>query len=244
MNSVAAASIGPLLLPQAEHKDIQYKYVVSICLLGAINVGKTTMTHRWMYPLAKPERFPPTLGMEFGFFDRVEDNVLSGSKLHYYVYDNQGVDKYDVGIALPLLMPSVRASDCVAFVCDIQSHQSILDCMELYKLFKNQNVDWSKKVIYMIANKCDSLVDTTVSSTEENEGKVILQRFLQNNKDCTLFEVCACHCGPQNNNMEPLLQHVTNSLHQKNALRERTDKELKVGMLPGYSRMRMASCYC
>lgn len=171
-----------------DDKNIKYKYMLRICLIGNQAVGKTSLLLSYTDSSFK-DNYSPTVGVDFRVVTLRYKNIIS--KVH--IWDTAGQERFK-----SIAINYYRSSNGFIYVYDITDKES-LDSLEKWINLTNENTR-SNVINFLVGNKSDLEKKREVSQEEAKKfaGK----------HDLFFLETSA----KTNNNVQRLFEYFTYKL--------------------------------
>ena len=150
------------------------EYEVKICLLGDVNVGKTSIASRFCKNSFN-ENYINTIG---GAYQQQNVVLNNGTKMKLHIWDTSGQDRFRSMTNL-----YYRDAQVAILTYDVTNEQS-LDSLNYWLNELNDKVDQENMLLCLAGNKCD--VDSSEKKVSVSQGK----KFAEDH-NMTFFETSA-----------------------------------------------------
>ena len=150
------------------------EYEVKICLLGDVNVGKTSIASRFCKNSFN-ENYINTIG---GAYQQQNVVLNNGTKMKLHIWDTSGQDRFRSMTNL-----YYRDAQVAILTYDVTNEQS-LDSLNYWLNELNDKVDQENMLLFLAGNKCD--VDSSEKKVPLSQGK----KFAEDH-NMTFFETSA-----------------------------------------------------
>jgi Ras-related protein Rab-5C len=150
------------------------EYEVKICLLGDVNVGKTSIASRFCKNSFN-ENYINTIG---GAYQQQNVVLNNGTKMKLHIWDTSGQDRFRSMTNL-----YYRDAQVAILTYDVTNEQS-LDSLNYWLNELNDKVDQENMLLFLAGNKCD--VDSSEKKVPISQGK----KFAEDH-NMTFFETSA-----------------------------------------------------
>ena len=155
-------------------QDKVNEYEVKICLLGDVNVGKTSIASRFCKNSFN-ENYINTIG---GAYQQQNVVLNNGTKMKLHIWDTSGQDRFRSMTNL-----YYRDAQVAILTYDVTNEQS-LDSLNYWLNELNDKVDQENMLLFLAGNKCD--VDSSEKKVPLSQGK----KFAEDH-NMTFFETSA-----------------------------------------------------
>ena len=155
-------------------QDKVNEYEVKICLLGDVNVGKTSIASRFCKNSFN-ENYINTIG---GAYQQQNVVLNNGTKMKLHIWDTSGQDRFRSMTNL-----YYRDAQVAILTYDVTNEQS-LDSLNYWLNELNDKVDQENMLLFLAGNKCD--VDSSEKKVPISQGK----KFAEDH-NMTFFETSA-----------------------------------------------------
>ena len=155
-------------------QDKVNEYEVKICLLGDVNVGKTSIASRFCKNSFN-ENYINTIG---GAYQQQNVGLNNGTKMKLHIWDTSGQDRFRSMTNL-----YYRDAQVAILTYDVTNEQS-LDSLNYWLNELNDKVDQENMLLFLAGNKCD--VDSSEKKVPISQGK----KFAEDH-NMTFFETSA-----------------------------------------------------
>ena len=135
------------------------EYEVKICLLGDVNVGKTSIASRFCKNSFN-ENYINTIG---GAYQQQNVVLNNGTKMKLHIWDTSGQDRFRSMTNL-----YYRDAQVAILTYDVTNEQS-LDSLNYWLNELNDKVDQENMLLCLAGNKCD--VDSSEKKVSVSQGK-------------------------------------------------------------------------
>ena len=142
------------------------EYEVKICLLGDVNVGKTSIASRFCKNSFN-ENYINTIG---GAYQQQNVVLNNGTKMKLHIWDTSGQDRFRSMTNL-----YYRDAQVAILTYDVTNEQS-LDSLNYWLNELNDKVDQENMLLFLAGNKCD--VDSSEKKVPLSQGKKLLSYFV------------------------------------------------------------------
>ena len=150
------------------------EYEVKICLLGDVNVGKTSIASRFCKNSFNVN-YINTIG---GAYQQQNVVLNNGTKMKLHIWDTSGQDRFRSMTNL-----YYRDAQVAILTYDVTNEQS-LDSLNYWLNELNDKVDQENMLLFLAGNKCD--VDSSEKKVPLSQGK----KFAEDH-NMTFFETSA-----------------------------------------------------
>ena len=144
---------------ETQKKSEVKEFEVKICLLGDVNVGKTSIASRFCKNSFN-ENYINTIG---GAYQQQNVVLNNGTKMKLHIWDTSGQDRFRSMTNL-----YYRDAQVAILTYDVTNEQS-LDSLNYWLNELNDKVDQENMLLCLAGNKCD--VDSSEKKVSVSQGK-------------------------------------------------------------------------
>ena len=129
----------------------EYDYLFKILLIGASNVGKSSIMTRYVDNIFS-ESYISTIGVDF----KIKTLEVNNKIIKLQVWDTAGQERFR-----SITSSYYRGSSCIIVVFDLSDINSFIDAIEIWldEIKKNNEKTGSNSMVYIVGNKLDKKID-------------------------------------------------------------------------------------
>jgi len=129
----------------------EYDYLFKILLIGASNVGKSSIMSRYVDNIFN-ESYISTIGVDF----KIKTLEINNKIIKLQIWDTAGQERFK-----SITSSYYRGSSCIIVVFDLSDNNSFTDAMNIWleEIKKNNEKNGSMPLIYIVGNKSDKKIN-------------------------------------------------------------------------------------
>lgn len=129
----------------------EYDYLFKILLIGASNVGKSSIMSRYVDNIFN-ESYISTIGVDF----KIKTLEINNKIIKLQIWDTAGQERFK-----SITSSYYRGSSCIIVVFDLSDNNSFTDAMNIWleEIKKNNEKNGSTPLIYIVGNKSDKKIN-------------------------------------------------------------------------------------
>lgn len=129
----------------------EYDYLFKILLIGASNVGKSSIMSRYVDNIFN-ESYISTIGVDF----KIKTLEINNKIIKLQIWDTAGQERFK-----SITSSYYRGSSCIIVVFDLSDNNSFTDTMNIWleEIKKNNEKNGSTPLIYIVGNKSDKKIN-------------------------------------------------------------------------------------
>lgn len=191
----------------------EYDYLFKILLIGASNVGKSSIMTRYVDNIFC-ESYISTIGVDF----KIKTLEVNNKIIKLQVWDTAGQERFR-----SITSSYYRGASCIIVVFDLSDINSFTDAIEIWldEIKKNNEKTGSNSMVYIVGNKLDKKID---------KDKIDIDMIKHRLEKLGLGELNYLEVSAKNNiNIEHLFESLSEKLMKRHHMISEEKNNIIVG---------------